>query len=383
MKELTEIFAALDRENSRAVLATLVKVEGSSYRRPGARLLVLGDGRRVGTITGGCLEAEICRRAGDVNPAAPPVIVTYEGLEDESPWGYGLGCRGVVTVMLERVTGSETYLQFIRECTDGRRAGVVATVFAADGDGAAVGTRVLVRGKQFRAEGPIAAALVPQVAAAARRVRRAGKSQVHLIEAGGTRAEVFVELVKPAVRLVVFGSDASAAPLVRVGNELGWKVLVCDRRAGPTRFPLADEVITAPAEDAGQWLAGDRRTAVVLMTHNYLQDLDVLRAVRPMRLGYLGVLGSRQRTRRLLAELEKDAPAGGNRVHGPIGLDVGAEMPEEIAVAVAAEVLAVMARRKGGKLSRREGPIHLRPQPEPAPAVGQPARRPAACEAGQ
>jgi xanthine dehydrogenase accessory factor len=310
-----------------SVLATLVTVEGSSYRRPGARLLVLADGTRIGSISGGCLEEDVMARARRVLTTGVSESVVYDTTsENDLVWGVGLGCHGVVRVLLERLPPRPDW------------AGTLAANFA----GRQATTFHVVH------EGPNPATFGTKLAGSAQ---------------AGTGT--FVEVVAPPTSLFVFGAGDDAQPLVRLAKELGWHVTVADTRPQFTtaaRFPLADRLIIGPAAELVGRANPDASALAVVMTHHYVHDVPILRNLLPRPLGYLGLLGPRKRAEKILGDLAaeglKITPADRVRLHAPVGLDLGADAPEQVALAMLAEMLSVLTGRDGQPLHLRQRPIH-------------------------
>jgi xanthine dehydrogenase accessory factor len=364
MQELRAVLDAAGRLAARGdegVLATVARVEGSTYRRPGARLLIGPGGAWVGGVSGGCLEGDLVRKAWWRTAHGPAVVAYDSTADDDTIWQLGLGCNGVVHVLLERVgPGRPDPLAFVRRCVDRRARGVVAAVLRADpATGLATGQRfTLGEGGGWDGPGPLRAA--------AEHGLGRDRSRTESVAVAGGEAEVFFEVVRPPVRLVVFGAGFDAVPLVAAGRALGWHVVVVARRPG--RLP-ADEVIAAGPEAAGAQLRLDRRTAAVVMNHNYPDDTAALAALLRSPARYVGVLGPRARTEKMLAEIGETELDHLDRLYAPVGLDVGADAPEEIAAAVVAQVVAVFADRAGGHLRDRPGPIHRRESAGVAEAV--------------
>ncbi len=214
--------------------------------------------------------------------------------------------------------------------------------------------------------------LAAEVSRDAAEVLRRGRPAVRVYPlANGGSVEVFIDAIRPARSLLICGAGDDAKPLASLGTALGWRVRVVDgRRAYATRerFPDVDELTVCPSAEFGARVPVEPGESVVLMTHNYLHDKHLLGALLASRAGYLGVLGPRRRTERLLAELAKTTPRGAfgkrslARVHGPAGLDIGAEAPEQIALAIVAEIEAVSAGRRGGVLRKRRAPLHEGPK---------------------
>ncbi len=364
MKDLDAILRARSRSRGPLVLATVVAVSGSAYRRPGARMLMSEEGWLAGGISGGCLEADIVRKAFFWTTTGPRLLrydSTSDSEEDEGAFSFALGCNGVVDVLLERCeAGAEEALSFAAEARQAGRRAVVATVYR--GPANAVGSRLLLRDDGTEA-GTLAGALRDAVRDAAREALTAGKTWSG--PCGG--ADVLVEVVDPPHALVLFGSGFDVVPVVNQAVGLGWHVtVVADRPAESlrSRFPRAHAVVSAKAVNAVEALALSPRTLAVLMTHSLPQDRELLARLLPRPLRYLGVLGPRSRTDRVLAELSSEPTAAQlQKLHAPVGLDLGAEGAEEIALSIIAELQAVVSGREGGKLRERQAPIHTAAPP--------------------
>lgn len=350
----------------RAALATVVSVQGSSYRRPGARMLITENGETTGVLSAGCFEQDVCERAARVMANDEPVLVKYDTTSDDDiVWGLGLGCSGVIHVLIEPATNERvaSLMQLLAECSESSNGGgAIATVFHVEGDvEATIGTSALLF-PDGTVDGQFVSAsifddLSEAVELSTGTIKRYEMADGHL--------DVFVEYVQPRVRLVVFGAGFDVLPVVDLAANLGWHTTVVDTRARASsleRFRTADAVLLCRAEDVMSQVSLFERTIVVVMTHNYLHDLEVLRQLLPMRLRYLGCLGPRRRTERLVMELSAEdtlnVDAALRRLHAPIGLDIGAETPEEIALSVVSEIKAVLSDRTGAQLREREGSIH-------------------------
>ena len=347
MTELETIAAALGPAGGGvAVLATLVQVDGSAYRGPGARMVVRPDGCSVGAISGGCLEKDIAAHAESVRTSAAPRLVQYDlTRDDDAPWGLNMGCQARLDVLLEPCRGVPDHLAAAVDAERRRDGAVIATCFAAPAGGPAIGARLVLLDEDQAATGPLAeGALGGTVRTDAHRVMREERSDVVSYGSGTERTGVFFEYIARPVALVVCGEGADTAPLAALGESLGWQV----RRVAK--------------DDALGRL--DDRTACVVMTHNYARDLALLGPLLASRARYVGVLGPRRRTERLLEDLrtrgQEASSVALRRLHAPVGLDLGAETPAEVALSIAAEVRAVFASRAGGALRERQGPIHDR-----------------------
>lgn len=402
-KELQAIVRARQEalgQGRSAALVTVFKTTGSTYRRPGARMLVLSplsaqaadlagaDG--LGSISGGCLEDDARERALETLGIGEAVSLVYDTTaEADILLGSGLGCQGVVHALIQPLppTEGDTHndpLACVARSLRMRRAGVLASVCAAEARAGKemMGAFLWAEAGQEATAGNLSTrdpALADLVAADARKVLGTGRSVLRSYpRADGGHAEVFLDAVQPPRSLLICGAGQDAIPLARLGREIGWRVRVVDgRRAYATRerFPDVDELTVCPPREFATRGSVEAGEAVVLMTHNYLHDQEFLRVVLASSAGYIGVLGPRRRTERLLSELAglPGAALGKRsrqRVHGPAGLDIGAEAPEQIALSIVAEIEAVGARRRGGVLKRRRAPLH-----EPPRAVGTGKRR--------
>ena len=375
-KELQEIVAARVRsQGASAALVTVVKTSGSSYRKPGARMLVDAAGHSVGSISGGCLEDDAREHAAAAIASGQPVLIRYDTTADgDIVFGSGLGCQGIVHVLIEplpALNSPETTdpLTPVADALHARHAGALASVFAVDPPhaGPPLGSFLWLDETGLPATGTLADPTGDVARDAAYTLRRGRPAVRAYTLDNGTRIEVFIDVIRPARALLICGAGDDARPLARLGRELGWRVRVADGRrvyATRERFPDVDELLVCPAAEFGAQVTIEPGEAVVLMSHNYLHDKNYLGAILESRAGYIGVLGPRRRTERLLAELARIVRHGAlgqrsrRRVHGPAGLDIGAESPEQIALSIVAEIEAVSAGRRGGVLRLRRAPLH-------------------------
>jgi xanthine/CO dehydrogenase XdhC/CoxF family maturation factor len=373
VKELGEILKLWEetaRQGRPAVLATVVKITGSAYRRPGARMIFPSDRAPAGIVSGGCLEEDLAERARDVLSSGEPSIEVYDMRSpDDIVWGLGLGCNGEIRVLLEKLSpdGACEQMAFLRECRERGRRGVMVTVFQVEGEmDVAVGDRLMLRPDGGPGGSITGSGIFPRVADDAAVCLSDRRSRVERYEAESGHAEALIEHVSAPVSLIIFGAGSDARPLARLAKELGWDVTVIDNRpayATPEHFPEADGVRICEYDKLDRaGLEIDERTPVVVMTHHFLRDLEILRFLIPKASPYIGLLGPRKRTEKLLQELrargfEREV-ARPSVLHGPVGVDIGSETPEEIALSILAEIQAVLAGRPGGFLKDRREPLH-------------------------
>jgi len=288
--------------------------------------------------------------------------------DDDAVWGLGLGCNGAIEVFIEPAEKAAEVAGALRTALEEERPISVVTVVESSHPGVEPGARLVVR-PDGTADGSLGDASVDAAAVDAAEARlREERSEVRTIVEG---VRAFVEVLDPPLRLVVCGAGHDAIPLVRSASILGWNVTVVDDRPAfltPDRFPGATGFVGLEEPgDAAKAAQVDERTFTLVMTHNFLRDKAYVRSLLGSPAAYIGMLGPGARTERLLMELRDEGveidDADRERIHGPAGLDLGGEGPEEIAQAIVAEVVAVKRRRAGGFLRDRPGPIHDRPRP--------------------
>jgi len=361
-KAIVEEYAKIDFTQRRAALATVIKVHGSSYRSPGARMLITDDGRWVGSISGGCLEGDALRKARQVMHDQHAVMVTYDTREESNQnLGIGLGCNGVIDVLIEPVTPGDPmnpvslFEGFIR--TDQPLA--LATAFAPDH---LAGHKLLINTAGAIIGGSVEK-FPQQLPHDLQALFQTRKSETR----DYPQTRVFLELVQPIVNVILFGGGFDARPVSQLVRSLGWNVEVTDEcvaHIAPVFFPEATRLSLCKREFIDREFAITPYTACVLMSHNYEYDRDVLRKLITTDTPYIGILGPRKRFDRMLEEFRSRGiePTSSQlaKVHSPIGLDIGAEAPDEIAVSIVAEIQSVFASRSGGFLKYRSGPIHQR-----------------------
>ena len=365
MKELLDILDAMGRfaaSGERMALATIVSVRGSTYRREGARLLLTAGQQMVGNISGGCLESDLMVVADEVMTSGTPRVASYDlTADDDAVWGLGLGCNGAVDVFVEPLEPASRQWSLLREVIKGEETASLIKVL----DGQSAGRWMVVRSGGGRVESLGAAAVDDRAARAAEAAMIEGTSRLMTVPGDSGEIRLFVEVLRPPIRLIICGAGHDAVPVIRFASQLGWRTVLVDQRERfltVDRFPGAQRFIRAEPAGAAAAAPVDGRTYVVIMTHNYLHDRDLLRGFLRTPIRYIGMLGPRLRTEKILDELAASgtpiAPADRGRIYGPIGLDIGGEGPEAVALALLAEIHAVEAGRTGGLLRDRKGPIH-------------------------
>lgn len=342
----------------RFALATVVGVRGSTYRQLGARQLVAEDGYSVGTVSGGCLDQDLHQVVGEVLASGAPRLVEFDlTADDEAIWGWGIGCNGATELLVVPSDDAARWAEAIAACRARHRTLAVAHELFEPRF-----SRLYLQldgGHSGRLSNQ---AMERNAIEAARSAIAEGESRVMAV---GNR-RLLIEVVGAPRRLLICGAGHDADPVVHYAAELGFEVVVTDERPAlltAERFPSARLVSALPSQ-LGMKIELDQRTYAVIMSHNYLRDLDYLRSLLGTEVPYIGALGPGARLERLVADLEESGHSPSledlAKVHGPAGLDIGAEGPKEIAWAIMAEILAVRRSKAAGFLRDRKGPDYLR-----------------------
>ena len=359
MKELKEIVKAYDaavQSGKNVALAALVHLEGSSYRRPGARMLVNDEGELTGAISGGCLEGDALRKALFALSQRKSRVVTYDTSdEDDMTIGIQLGCAGVIQVLFEPIDPKkqDNPIQLIRKALAIRQEAVMVTLFNLSNKNAEQPGTCLLLESNGNISGNIPIQSIENVVMEdVELVMRNKKSVFREYQADGISITAFIEFLQPAISLVVVGAGNDAIPMMQIADTMGWDVRVVDGRnthARPERFVAACQVLVSKPEAVLDQLPMDARTVFVMMTHNYNYDLSMLKALLPSHTPYIGMLGPKKKLDRMLNELRQDGmqldDAMLAKVFGPTGLEIGAETPEEIADTIG-KALQFVAKNK-------------------------------------
>jgi xanthine/CO dehydrogenase XdhC/CoxF family maturation factor len=326
-------------ELSDGVLATLVSTAGSTYRKPGARMLLLADGGSIGLLSGGCLESDLALHARRVLDDGVPACIEYDMRRgDDVLFGIGAGCEGAMRMLLEPADGASRALGALRSAGAATSAGRGAVV-------------VVVHESNRLPLGTYAEEDSPDwLQSAVARAHAEQCSHEILIDRGEELLRAFVEFLAPAPHLLICGGGADAVPVCLVARGLGWQVSIVDHRpalASPDRFPGARVLLSQPAELANA-VDLSRVHAAVVMSHHLVSDVSYLRALGASAAPrYVGLLGPAARRQRIDQELGTDRETLRQRLHGPVGLDLGAQTPEGIALAIVSGIHAWLARRRG------------------------------------
>jgi xanthine/CO dehydrogenase XdhC/CoxF family maturation factor len=369
MKDLQQILLAYQNckvRNQKAALATVVKVDGSAYRRPGARMLVTEDGELTGAISGGCLEGDALRKAQTVIFQQKSMLVTYDTTdEDDQKFGVGLGCNGIIQVLIEPLDFDDESnpVELLKVALSDRIPAILVTAFSLkNARGEQIGTRVLSKeGYTFGKIETLDPVLSENIQLEINSKTESDGSNLKQYEILD-EIWVFYEAIKPPIQILLFGAGNDTIPVAKLASLLGWDLTLIDGRknhAIAQRFPTATNIIIESADKAVAGLDPDKNTVALLMTHNFEYEAIVLKDLIPYSLPYIGILGPKKKTEKLIARLESEGiKVPTENIYAPIGLDIGAEGSEEIALSALAEIKAVLAKRNPDFLKNKLGPIH-------------------------
>ncbi len=369
MKEIKNIIDAyhqIDFSQHKVALATVVRVEGSSYRRAGARMLISDSGEWVGGISGGCLEGDALKRARFAIAQNKASVVTYDTSEDD-PYqiGVGLGCNGIIDVLLTPldVENPNNQVLALQQCVESRKPEVLVTVtkLRMETDAIQLGdTFRYESASQFESIFPlkeISEELLSDIQDGLISTKSSIKS--YSLEDG--TIQLFIEVLIPATHLLVYGGNYDIYPMVKLAKEIGWKVsVICNPlKVQKQLFTWADAVIE---KENAKNIAIDPYTVAILMAHDYNTDFTNLRHLLSTEIPYIGMLGPKKRSDKMFKAMteegesvsEKDAA----RIASPVGLDIGANTPEEIAISILAEIKTIFSKRSGERLKFRDKPIY-------------------------
>ena len=372
MKEIRDIIKAFDEAQKlgkQTALATVVHVEGSSYRRPGARMLIEDDGQLTGAISGGCLEGDALRKALLVITEKRTRLVTYDTMDDDdAKFGVGLGCNGIIQVLIEpiNVNDSNNPIRYLKAINEKRQKSVLVTLFSLlDKKDPQYGTCLLLKedGNLIDHTPVLKDVLLADASEALANQTTSFKNYISKDQS----LTAFIEILKPPVSIIIIGAGNDAMPLVDMAETLGWETTVVDGMANyakKERFTSACQVLVSKPEQALDQIIIDEHTVFLLMTHNYNYDKAMLKQLLQKNVVYIGMLGPKKKRERILGELKDEELTFTEQqlsvLHSPVGLDIGAETSEEIALSVLAEIKALFAGKDVQSLRKLKEVIHPR-----------------------
>lgn len=372
MKEIRDIIKAFDEAQKlgkQTALATVVHVEGSSYRRPGARMLIEDDGQLTGAISGGCLEGDALRKALLVMTEKRSRLVTYDTMDDDdAKFGVGLGCNGIIQVLIEPIDeeSPNNPIKFLKAINEKRQPSVLVTLFSLENKkDPQYGTCLLVKeDKTIIDTTPV---LKDVLIHDAEEVMINQASSFKNYISNNHNLTAFIEVIKTPVSVIIIGAGNDVIPLADMADILGWETTVIDGRANyakKERFASACQVLVSKPEQVLDQIEIDERTVFLLMTHNYNYDKAMLKQLLQKNVTYIGMLGPKKKRERILDEFKDEGLVFTeqqlSKLHSPVGLDIGAETSEEIALSILAEIKAMFANKDVQSLRKIKEVIHPR-----------------------
>ena len=366
MNELEQIIKAYQQcrdSGKSSVLATLVKLQGSHYRKPGAQALIVESGEFVGNISGGCLETDLLHHAKKALSTGEILLMKYDTSSPEDiVFGLGIGCGGEVDILLEPVSVNKShfFLEHIGRLIE-QDSSVRSVVIHRSGNKKEVGNRLFLAEDNRLITDIVSQTTIETIQSLVRKMPVGSNSanQISLTELG--EMEIFSNVICPPINLLVIGAGSDALPLVSFAKRLGWRVTVTDHRPAyltKEKFPDADNLVQAASENLVNSVNLSKVDAAVILTHNYLRDAKLLKILLPVGLDYLGLLGTKIRTDNLLKEVElaevMSISDARKRLHSPVGLDIGSETPAEIALSIVSEIQAILSKSAGDVLKSPE-----------------------------
>lgn len=350
---LIDAYQQLKQQAEDAVLATIIETFGSTYQKAGARMLITRQGELLGLLGGGCFERDLVEHSLPVFQTGEAKTVFYDmRAPDDVIWGLGLGCNGAVRVLLQLLKAEDDFtpLNIIANAAEANMPGILVSVYKSGHPQYPVGHSSFLLGSIDTDRQLLTIASFPFPPLQTLSQQKAC-IESHVINNHVVKA--FYDPLPPPLQLLVLGAGADAIPLVQCAKSLGWRVTVADHRLDhikKERFPQADNLLHLMPQDLSGTLELNQFNALVLMTHNIEYDERYLNSIVNSRIPFIGLLGPSHRKDRLLQSLGSHASRISDRVFGPVGLDIGAETPEEIALSIMAGIHAELNGRSGRQL---------------------------------
>ncbi|MEQ8207593.1 MAG: XdhC family protein [Woeseia sp.] len=346
-RHLLHAFERWRSANAKLVLATVYETEGSTYSKSGAQMLIDAEGNFQGMLSGGCLEGDLAERATEVLTTGTPQQVSYDlGSNDEELWGLGVGCDGLMRIFLQPLTSEDNYQPFaaMADVYGSMHLGAAATVLSSSTTDFQPGMAVVVSEANALDEngGALQKAWLHK---GIRNVLRTRRSYCQKLDFGGNTVDVLFACLRPPPNVLVLGAGLDAEPVVRLISDLGWRVTVQDHRPAyieKGNFESADRIMNGAASELFCELDISHYDAAIVMSHHLQTDRCYLELLADSTLAYIGLLGPRERRRRLLHDLGDAGAKLAGRVHGPAGLNIGGRGPASIALSIVAEMHQVL-----------------------------------------
>ena len=348
-KNLLKSFDEWRKQEQTLVLATVYETAGSTYSKTGARMLINSKGDFQGMLSGGCLEGDLAERAREVLGSESAQLVTYDlGLNDEELWGLGVGCDGLMRIFLQPLLAQNDYAPFeaIARAYEGDHPEVVVTVLQSDNAAIKPGATLLTANDNSEFFG-LTDVMANELLGEAKAALASDTSLTKAVQIDGANATILLAVVKPRPRLLVLGAGLDAEPISRLADELGWRVTVVDHRPAYIENGTfcAEQIICCPADEMCEVVDLAKFDMTIVMSHHLVTDRSYLAQLSRSDIQYIGLLGPKDRRRRLLEDLGDEAGSLDKRLHGPAGLNIGAVGPAAIALSILAEMQGFLAGR--------------------------------------
>jgi len=364
IKSILQLYNSFKNSGEKCAIAQVVRVEESSYRREGARMLVFESGVFEGGISGGCLEGDALQRSQIAILKQQPSIVTYD-TSKENEIGVGLGCNGVIDVLISPISENSPTFEMLQKCVSDRGFHIIATVTALDGN-----LNEIPLGKSFYYDKNSSTledcnhdGLKNFLDGKIQDVLEKKKSRTYHFEEEGVKANIFIELIPPQFHLAVYGDNYDVYPIIEMAKLMDWDVSLIGNVQKLKKEKLQSVKNIYP-KDFEERPVIDDRTAIILMAHDYKTDYLNLKKLIKSDAPYIASLGPRKRFDKMMNEFKVNgnifSEEEHRRIYAPCGLEIGANTPEEIAMSLFSEILSVFAGKEGGMLRGKAGPIHER-----------------------
>ncbi len=374
MKEISEIVNAYEiarKNGKRLALATLVHLNGSSYRRLGARMIVDESGQLTGAISGGCLEGDALRKAVFCIHQQQPKPVIYDTSDEEDATiGVQLGCSGIIQVLFEPIKEDDLLnpIELLKLTVKHRQNAVLVTLYSTQGNnGMLAGTSILQEESGRLINNTLFEKIPEKLTQDIKETLKLKKSAFKDYTYQDIDFKAFISFIDPPISLIIVGAGNDAIPLQRIAETLGWNITIVDGRqtyAKVERFSASCQLVVSKPEKVLDQLYIDEKTVFVLMTHNYNYDYAILKALLEKKVSYIGALGPKKKLDNMIKDLQKEgiflSDEQEKTIYGPVGLEIGAETPAEIALSISAEILSVLNHKNGGSLRNLSSEIHPR-----------------------
>ena len=362
MQEIAQIVKAYEiahQQGKKSALATVVHVSGSSYRRPGARMLVTEDGMMTGAISGGCLEGDALRKAALAITQGKNKLVIYDTTDEEdAKLGIQLGCNGIVSILFEPIVDGSIHnpRQVLAEAIAKREPSLIFTLFS----------QVHLQQLGTFNYASLPALVRDLIKEDILEVTDSRKSLHKELVIEAATSQCLIEFIEPSISIVIVGAGNDAIPLAKMAAIVGWDISIVDGRithANAQRFPAVTQIHVGKPQELFSQLSMDHRTAIVLMTHNYNYDLAMLELLQGKEFGYLGLLGPASKREKMFDELRQKGIAFSEsemgKIFGPTGLNIGAETADEIALSICSEIMSFINHSSVISLRDKLDPIHV------------------------